>query len=55
MKREKEGQKVYLNKLAEKFPNLEEDTGIKIQAQGAPIKFNKNQSFSRHIIDKFTK
>ena len=41
---------------AENFPNLGNDTDIKIQeAQKTPIRFNKNQPSKRHIIVKFTK
>ena len=42
--------------IAENFPNLGKDTDIKIQeAQRTPIRFNKNQPSTRHIIVKFTK
>ena len=42
--------------IAENFPNLGKDTHIKIQeAQWTPIRFNKNQPPTRHIIVKFTK
>ena len=41
--------------IAENFPNLGKDTDIKIQeAQSTPIRFNKNQPSTRHIIVKFT-
>ena len=40
---EKKGQKVYLSKLTENFPNLGKDTDIEIQeAQRTTIKFNKD-------------
>ena len=36
--------------IAENFPNLGKDTDIKIQeAQRTPIRFNKNQTSTRHI------
>ena len=42
--------------IAENFPNLGKDTDIKIQeAQRTPMRFNKNQPLTRHIIVKFTK
>ena len=42
--------------IAENFPNLREDTDIKIQeAQRTPIIFNKNRPSTRHIVLKFTK
>ena len=42
--------------IVENFPNLGKDTDIKIQeAQRTPIRFNKNQPSTRHIIVKFTK
>ena len=42
--------------IVENFPNLGKDTDIKIQeAQKTPIRFNKNQPSTRHIIVKFTK
>ena len=42
--------------IAENFPNLGKATDIKIQeAQRTPIRFNKNQPSTRHIIVKFTK
>ena len=41
--------------IAENFPNLGKDTDIKIQeAQRTPIRINKNQPSTRHIIVKFT-
>ena len=41
--------------IAENFPNLGKDTDIKTQeAQRTPIRFNKNQPSTRHIIVKFT-
>ena len=40
---------------AENFPNLGKGTDIKSQeAQRTPIKFNRNQPSTRHIIVKFT-
>ena len=40
----------------ENFPNLVKDTDIKIQeAQRTPIRFNKKQPSTRHIILKCTK
>ena len=37
--------------IAENFPNLRKDTDIKIQeAQRTPIRFNKNQTSTRHTI-----
>ena len=42
--------------IVEKFLNLQKDTDIKIQeAQRTPIRFNKNQPPTRHVIVKFTK
>ena len=42
--------------IAENFPNLGKDTDLKIQeAQRTPIRLNKNQPSTRHIIVKFTK
>ena len=42
--------------IAENFPNLGKDTNIKIQeAQRTPMRFNKKQQSTRHIIVKFTK
>ena len=57
MKREKKGVEWLREQIiVEKFPNLGKDTDIKIQeAQRTPIRFNKNQQSTRHIIVKFTK
>ena len=45
-----------LFRSGENFPNLRKDTDIKIQeAQRTPIRYNKNQPSTRHIIAKFTK
>ena len=42
--------------IAEYFPNLGEDTDIKIQeAQRTPSRFNKNRTSIRDTIVKFTK
>ena len=41
--------------IAENFPNLGKETGIKIQeAQRTPLKINKNRSTPRHLIVKLT-
>ena len=46
----------YKQIIAEKFPNLGKHTDIKIQeAQRTPIRFNKIQLSTRHIIVKLTK
>ena len=42
--------------MVENIPNLGKDTDITIQeAPWTPIRFNKNQPSTRHIIVKFTK
>ena len=42
--------------IEENFPNLRKGTDFKIQeAQKPPIRFNKNQPSTKHIIVKFTK
>jgi len=41
--------------IAENFPNLGKETGIKIQeAHRTPLKINKNRSTPRHLIVKLT-
>ena len=41
--------------IADKFPNLEEETDIQIQSQRIPIKVNKSRPTPRHIVVKFAK
>uniref|UniRef100_A0ABI8A1J7 L1 transposable element RRM domain-containing protein n=1 Tax=Felis catus TaxID=9685 RepID=A0ABI8A1J7_FELCA len=54
--REKGAESLCEQIIVENFPNLGKDTDIKIQeAQRTPIRFNKNQPSTRHIIVKFTK
>ena len=57
MKREEKGvESLYEQIIAENFPNLGKDTDLKIQeAWRTPIRFNKNQPSTRHIIVKCTK
>ena len=54
--REKRAEVLCAQIITENFPNLGNDTDIKIQgAQGTPNRFNKSWPSPRHIIVKFTK
>lgn len=54
--REKGAEGLFEQIIAENFPNLGNDTDIKIQAaQRSPIKFNKSWPSLKYIIAKFTK
>jgi len=54
-KRERGAEGVLEQIIAENFPNLGKETGIKIQeAQRSPLKISKNRSTPRHLIVKLT-